>query len=62
MCLFICKRHLKQFHVKYVEKDSRTKRRLQNTCKKDTSIFWFQVKDIKIPDIFYKIQQVLTTS
>jgi hypothetical protein len=30
-------------------------------AKKSTSIFWFPVKDITIPDIFYKIQQFLTT-
>ena len=38
------------------------KKKSQNTCQKSTSMFWFQVKDIKIPDIFYKIQQFLTTS
>ena len=29
---------------------------------KSTSMFWFTVKDIKIPDIFYKIQKILGTS
>ena len=35
---------------------------MQNTCKKSTSIFWFPVQDIKIPDIFYKTKNLLTMS
>ena len=62
MCLFMCKRHIKHCYVKCVGNDSRKKRKLQNTCKKGTSIFWFPVKDIKIPDIFYKILKFLGTS
>ena len=62
MCLVMCKRRLKHCYVKCVENDSRKKRKSQNTCQKSTSIFWFPVKDIKIPDIFYKIQHFLTTS
>ena len=50
-------------HVKKcVENDTRNKNKSQNTCKKGTQIFWFPVKDIKIPDMFYKIQQILTMS
>ena len=37
------------------------KRKSQNTWEKDTSLFWFPVNDIKIPDIFYKIQKFLRT-
>ena len=35
---------------------------LKHVQKKSTMIFWFPVKDIKIPDIFHKIQHFLTTS
>ena len=34
----------------------------KHMLKKSTSIFWFPVKDIKIPDIFYKILKFLGTS
>ena len=30
--------------------------------KKAVTLFWFPVKDINIPDIFYKIQKFLGTS
>ena len=30
--------------------------------KKAQTLFWFPVKDIKIPDIFYKILKLLGTS
>ena len=38
------------------------KENLQTHAKKNTIICWFPVKDIKIPDIFYKIQHFLTMS
>ena len=61
MCLFMCKRHLKHCYVKCVENDSR-KKEIAKNMQKSTSIFWFPVKDIKIQDIFYKIQKFLGTS
>ena len=61
MCSVMCKRRLRHCYVKCVEKDSR-KKKSQNTCKKSTMIFWYPVKDTKIPDIFYKIKHFLTTS
>ena len=38
------------------------KKEKNKTHAKSTSIFWFSVKHIKIPDIFYKIHQFLTMS
>ena len=38
------------------------KKKIAKHMQKSTSIFWFPVKDIKIPDIFYKIQNFLTMS
>ena len=38
------------------------KRGITKHMQKSTSIFWLPVKDIQIPDIFYKIQQFLNTS
>ena len=58
-CLFMCKRHLKHINVKCVENVSRKDIESQNSCKKSTSIFWFPVPDIKMPNIFYKIQKFL---
>ena len=34
----------------------------KNIYKNSTTFFWFQVGDIKISDIFYKIQKFLRTS
>ena len=63
MCLFMCKRHLKHCYVKRVENDSRKKKKNYKThAKKAQSYFLFPVKDIKITDIFYKIQKFLTMS
>ena len=38
------------------------KKGITKDMKKSTRIFGFPVKDIKIKDIFYKIQQILNTS
>ena len=54
----MCKRHLKHINVKCVKNNSRENIEWQNTCKHSTSIFWFPVEDIKIPQIFKKIQKV----
>ena len=61
MWLRLCERHLKNCYVKCVENDLQ-KMKLQKKHAKNTGIFLFPVKHIKIPDIFYKIQQFLTMS
>ena len=38
------------------------KRKSQNTCKKSISLFLIPVKDIKIPDMFFKIQKFIRAS
>ena len=49
-------------NVKCGKNISRENIKSQNTCKWSISIFWFLVKDIKIPVIFYKIQKFVRTS
>ena len=62
MCLFMCKRHLKHVHVKCVENIMRKKGNYKTHAKKSISLFLIPVKDIKIPDIFFKIQKFIRAS
>ena len=55
---FMGKRHLGQWLVKYVENILIKNWKLQNTLKNSTDVFLFEIKDIKISDIFYQIKKV----
>ena len=63
MCLFMWKRQLKHWYVKYVKHVSRRKKGNRKThATKGTKLFWFPINKIKIPDIFYKIIKFLGMS
>ena len=55
------KRHLKHCIVKCVENISRKTEEDGTLTNKAQHIFWFPVEDIKISDMFYKIQNFLGT-
>ena len=61
--LFHMKKHLYEVvYVTFVEISLRLNGRWKNICKKAHTLFWFPVKDIKISDNFYKLQNFLRTS
>ena len=63
MCVFMCKIHLKHFHVNCVGNMSRKRREHTNHMqKKHKLIFFIPVKDIQIPKIFFKIPKFITAS
>ena len=62
MCVFMCKKHLKHFHVNCVGNMSRKRREHTNHMQKSISLFFIPVKDIQIPNIFFKIPKFITAS
>ena len=61
MYLFMCKRHLKHFHVKCVE-TILIKKEITKHMQDSISLFLIPVKDIKIADIFFQIQKFIRAS
>ena len=62
-CLLHMKKHLYEvLPVTVVEQSSRLNGTWKNICNKANTLFWFPVKDIRISDNFYKIQNFLRTS
>ena len=59
----MCKKLLKHFHVNCVGNMSRKRREHTNHMqKKHKLIFFIPVKDIQIPNIFFKIPKFITAS
>ena len=62
MCVFKCKRHLKHFHVNSVRKYFKEKREHAKHMQKKHKLIFIPVKDIQIPNIFFKIQKFTRAS
>ena len=51
----MCKRHIKHLHVNCVGNSSRKKKEYAKHMQKKHKLIFIPVKDIQIPNIFFKI-------
>ena len=58
----MCKKHLKLFHVNCVGNMSRKRREHTNHMQKKCKLILIPVKDIQIPNVFFKIPKFITAS